>query len=254
MSSFFDVISNASDNLTTLPSVHSTSSFHARSILTSGTLMPTPCRTFKVEYLYLFYGRAAYRPDPETGAVRDAQFKPTAFIFDTESIIHKLKRLFPTDSGGFSRVNGPHSNHFYKDVQIRDLELPPDIVNAKRLIRVFYKTNQRYLDFKPLCHIKIPKWAFEAHSYHRMIIDSDNRNYDDRASTIEFVFDDSILLRNARYIIVPSEFHNSEFLREAKKRFGFAVGYYRSNPKQTPDQTFEMLRSKVDIYARRYGN
>jgi hypothetical protein len=125
MYSFLDTISRSSDKLATLPSVHSTASFHVRAIIAAGAVQPTLCPVFKSLYLYLFYDRSEYRVDPETRTVRDGQFKPAAFVFDTDKIAHHIERLFPTDSGGFNRSQGARHSHFYKEVEITDIELPP---------------------------------------------------------------------------------------------------------------------------------
>jgi hypothetical protein len=82
--------------------------------------------------VYTFYGRAEYRTDPFTGAIRDGQFKPCALVFDPDETYTKPAfRIFPTDSGGFEREGGPKKIYFNDHTAITDLELPSDITGVR---------------------------------------------------------------------------------------------------------------------------
>ncbi len=134
-----------------LPLVHVSVARYFDSIVREGCLRPRPCRNFREDILYLFYGGAFYRLNDRP--VRDASAQPVAFLFDP-SVLTAIERYYPLDTGAL--VEG------YFGKEWTDALLPADRWSVSGcgdynipccLVHYIFGSNRAYLagDLDPAC-------------------------------------------------------------------------------------------------------
>jgi hypothetical protein len=192
-----------------LPLIHITEWQYARPILQGKTIATRRCDYFskhlkREEHLaYCFYGRPAYRPRAQLPALKVAA-APIAFIFQLDMSRHTPCRIYPFDSGAFfEKMYAPHFETSWTSPDA--FLLGNDTVYARRLVKAFYGRNRSYVDSQASKIKPIDGAYFEADAYANLISDTSTGRFDNRASTIEFQFDQPITLNRANLasVIVP---------------------------------------------------
>jgi hypothetical protein len=140
--SFLDRVNEAKPDL--LPLIHTTQGFHFNKILASKRLLATDCDVFKGEKLcYMFVGRPAYKVKSQANP--EYWELPIAFVtrFDTAL---KFKRVFPFDSGAFSRGLLPRA---VSGFGMHRYDISGDHGLIQKFVGTFFGDNGRYLQVRP---------------------------------------------------------------------------------------------------------
>jgi hypothetical protein len=205
--SFNEFIMKYPGNNDYLPLCHTCESFNFRGIIFEKILNTTPCQKFQGEnLLYLFYGKPSYRVN-KTEPSKLNFFYPICIVIEPR-IQNQIKRIYPFDSGAF---DGFYKSHLHPKMKINDFILDPDINSISKIISLFYKTNDNYINCRPQ-KINVPPLEFEIQAYYSIINDISSSKADDRNSTIEVQYNTSLELTSdiVKLIIIPTLFFEDE--------------------------------------------
>ncbi|MCW3123184.1 MAG: hypothetical protein JWQ38_2676 [Flavipsychrobacter sp.] len=214
MARFQQVLKDVDDNLKVLPVLHSCDGYGFRAILESEFLKPDLCDFFNVEYLYAYYGIPSYRKSIKE-ATKNNAFYPVCFILDN-SKLPPMDKLHPFDTGAFFKIPEIKADFFHPKMEIADFELEAKINEASKIVKKFYTDNINYVENRPFAKVDdFMQTEFEARSYAALISSEANTKYDNRVSTIEFIYKNSILLNTGALIqvIMPHAFLDDVFIK-----------------------------------------
>jgi hypothetical protein len=140
-----------------------------------------------------------------------------AFIVEYEPSKHKLKRVFPFDSGGFK--SHMYGDVFHPDMLVEEFEVPEGLVGAHKCVKIFYGDNARYMSEEPLPDLKYAVTNFHVNSYYEFIKSATPSEVDDRRSALEFQFSEGIRFTDTKVaaVIVPDIFLDEDSLVQAIK-------------------------------------
>jgi len=199
-----------------LPLVHTTQAYHLEDILNSKELDPRLCEVFNEHLVYMYYGRPAYRENEAENS--RLQFNwPIVFVFDPIKMESNIKRVMPFDSGAFK--NGRYKKYFHSDSILKDFELGPSLESIKKILGRYYSDNTEYYFAQTKKNVEIPAQSFEAEGCHELArlpaIGADNDALDERSSTIEIQFENSIGLGDSLLaVIVPMAYMDDANIAE----------------------------------------
>lgn len=240
---FKDILTDVNSNLALLPILHTCSAKDLINILDEGKLSPAPCDVFEgKDYLYLYYGIPAYRLNFYKATGNPAAF-PVCFIIDYEKT-PDLNRLFPFDTGAFSRVPDFKDKYMDRDMQVEHFELHPYITEAPKLIEKFYTSNSNYVMRKKTVREEdIDVTNAEALSYFSIIQDITNGVLDNRISTMELLFNTEIELNNESliHIIAPDRFIENTKIQNALDKLGVTSKAGYSHVPGNPNEYFGLI-------------
>lgn len=106
-----------------LPLTHVTDGYSFRDIMGNEALVPSPCRIFGSDLVYLFYGRPAYRSAAELESNGIDAYWPVCFVMEPGAAA--AMRIYPFDSGAFH--HGRFSRLTHLKMIKEDFELDPDL-------------------------------------------------------------------------------------------------------------------------------
>jgi hypothetical protein len=194
-----------------LPATHISDGFGFRAILDCGELRPEPCSVFDNEpLLYLFYGRPSYRVNSQVLASAIDAYAPVCFVLRPASA-ERPRRVFPFDSGAFHAERFSEAMH--RKMMRDDFALEPGPSSPRKLISLFFGTNDRYMRNEPIEAVTVPGLAFEASSYHTLINSRHENVFDERISAIEIQLDEPLpLAGNVEAVVMPDRFAIPEVL------------------------------------------
>lgn len=143
-----------------LPAVHVTSVRAFREIVHNGALLPTPCKTFGENLLYLFYGGAFYRrPDRTT---RNAAELPVVLVFDPR-VLQSAVCYYPCDTGGLAsgRFGGDWERRLHPFRERLRVDGRHDPSVPCRIVHHLFGSNESYLrgQVDPSCTTKPEPFA-----------------------------------------------------------------------------------------------
>jgi hypothetical protein len=234
-----------------LPLVHSTDVFAIGNILEDGgKIMPQSCPVFEPERLtYLFYGRAAYRPNLAEEPTNLDHFLPVCLIFKISASI-VIKRIFPFDSGAFSRDF--YKAYLHKNMRLGDFLLEADEETPGRVVRRFFTDNTNYIVGQKAVSKAIDPGQFEAKSYEMLIGSQGANSLDSRGGGVEIQTDQPIdLLKDIEAVILPSSQARSEIGKRLADS-GIDVIPYRLLGRLRPNEfTGEIYDKCVDYLCRK---
>jgi hypothetical protein len=234
-----------------LPLMHSTDVFAIGNILDDGgKLVPQPCSVFEPERLtYLFYGRAAYRPNLTEQPTNLDHFLPVCLIFRVDASI-KIKRIFPFDSGAFSRDF--YKAYLHKNMQLGDFLLEADDTTPGRVVMRFFTDNTNYIIGQKAISDPIDPGQFEAKSYEMLIASQGANALDSRGGGVEIQTDQPIdLARDVEAAIIPSSQARSQIGKQLLDA-GIEVIPYRLLGRLRPNEfTGEVYDKCVDYLCRK---
>jgi len=245
MSRFERVLIEEIDGLNSLPLLHTCDAHAFRSILEELLLKPTLCDVFKIDLLYTYYGVPSYRVKLDKATTNPAHYM-ICFILNSEST-DSFAKVFPFDSGAFFKLNQLKDSFFHKNTTIEDFELSGSIKSAKRVIKTFYDTNDNYLSQTPSLTKGFSVLDFEAEGYNNLISSRGNTDFDDRASSIEVLFDKEIQLSkdSIKQIIIPKCFKDDEYaMNLIKEHLGIEEPLTYNTHRGNPNEFFGLLRSE----------
>jgi len=210
-----------------LPLCHTTTEGFFLNIYDSKTIKAEKqCPVYNEFLVYFFYGKPSYLVEKELENYTDDP--PITLIYNVNDLKnHKIKRIVPFDSGGFSRYKikrGYDLGNFTHD--------SPEIISLKGIIKLLYQNNECYL--KDQVDIKEPEilakkcWPIkEMEKLYKRVklgeIKSGKQVYSielQYAGEIEF---------SPKYLILPYTFFTSSFWSEEdfKKQFpDIIIDYY----------------------------
>lgn len=252
MSRFESILVDEIDELNNLPLLHTCDAYKFRSIVEELILKPTTCDVFNTELLYAYYGLPSYRIKNNKATNNPAHYM-TCFILNTEAS-DTFSKIYPFDSGAFFKLNEIKENFFHNDTKIDDFELSGSISSAKKVIKTFYKTNENYLKQTPLLTKELSYLDFEANGYKNLISFNGSSSFDDRASSIEVLFDKEIKLnkKSVKQIIIPKCFKDDEYaMKLIKEKFDIEIPLTYDTHKGNPSEFFGLLRNE---YFKFLGN
>jgi len=142
-----EILPNKAPVIKTLPVLHSCEAISLLNILESAELKTSHCDVFDKSHLYAFYGIPSYRKT-SLSPRGNPGYLPVCFIFDYDKI-PDLDKLYPCDTGAFAKLPAIKEKHFHLNTKLENLELESSIDDAKKLIDVFYDTNENYILHKP---------------------------------------------------------------------------------------------------------
>lgn len=234
-----------------LPLTHVSDGYVFRRVLESGRLDVEPCPVFDSEpLLYLFYGRPAYRVNSQILSSAIIAYAPVCFIL-RPSTAERPRRIFPFDSGAF------HADRFSEAMHRKmlrdDFALEPEQSSARKLIRVFFETQERYMRNDPVQDVDLPGLAFEASSYHTLITSRHENMFDERISAIEIQLDHPLpLAGNVEAVVMPDRFAIPEVLQAITGMGAVALPYdfiARLRPEAYTGGIYQLVRG----YYRQQG-
>ena len=216
MSRFSDVLKGSDGRLKVLPILHSCDGYGFRGILESGTIDITYCNVFEKDYVYAYYGIPSYRKSSED-ATKNKVWFPVCFILNYD-FLPSFSKMYPFDTGGFMTNDKMRGKYFHDKMGVSDFELGRDIIDAARVIQVFYGGNEKYIRNEPCVGADFfGDLDFEARGYASLISSESRGFYDNRASTIEIIYDDSIHLNKESLVqvVIPESFLDEDIVLES---------------------------------------
>ncbi|MBE1292339.1 MAG: hypothetical protein GJ677_07595 [Rhodobacteraceae bacterium] len=201
-------IAGASCIPSTLPLTHITTLHGFRAIAAGDALVPSKCRFFNEDLLYLFYGRPSYRAS-QTAASKLLWNAPVGFILAPEAI-GKIHRVLPFDSGAFK--SGRYGRVFAPESHWADFELDTELLSAQKYVAKFFESNEQYLVGRSEVSQDVGNFDFEIQGLEYLarlngLQDAfQPASVDERASAIEIQLKDSLpLATSILAIIVPED-------------------------------------------------
>jgi hypothetical protein len=200
-----------------LPLVHSTDAFAIGNIVEDGgKITPQPCSVFETERLtYLFYGRAAYRPNLNEEPTDLEHYFPVCLILKVDAPI-KIKRIFPFDSGAFRREF--YNAYLHKNMRLGDFLLEADPETHGRVVHLFFSDNTNYVIGRKSLSATIDPGQFEAKSYEALIGSQGANALDSRGGGIEVQTDETLdLATHVEAAIIPTSQARSRIGKQLQK-------------------------------------
>jgi len=245
MSNFQNALLTEIDDIITLPLLHTCDAHGLRKILQTMELVPQKCDVFDSKLLYTYYGIPSYRINYTNATVNPAYY-PVCLILESSSI-DEMYKVYPFDSGAFFKKESIKKNFFHHDTEIVDFELEANIKSAKKVIKTFYNSNENYINEKPNVSKKFNLFDFEAEGYKNLISNPQNSDVDNRASSIEIIFNTKISLTDntVKQIIMPNCFQDDEVIMKllhSNFNISCPIGYdlFRGIPREF----YALIRTK----------
>lgn len=234
-----------------LPFFHSTDAFAVGDIIDDkGEIKPQLCPVFEPEQItYLFYGRAAFRPNLNEESTELGHYLPVCIIFKPDISI-SIKRIFPFDSGAFTKDY--YKSYLHKKMKLGDFLLEPSEETPGQVVRRFYTDNTNYIMGQAHTSEPVDPSEFEAKSYEALIDAQGSNALDSRGGVVEVQTDDILdIARDVDAIIIPSSQARSEIGRHLRD-LGIEVIPYRPLGRMRPNEFTGTIYEKcVDYLCRK---
>lgn len=253
MSRFSDALMTDVSDLQFLPLLHSCKAIVFRDILESNRLKLQPCEILNEELIYTFYGVPSYRSKHKQYSQDLANFL-VAIILDTNKINDKIYRSFPFDSGAFCLKK--MENFFDEYNTLEDFDLKNNSYDgAKMVVKTFYDNNENYLKNIPVIKEFLPS-QFEANSYMNLISRRNTGDLDDRASSIEILYNNYIELtaETVHQIILPLKLADDPGIMSS-----ISSNYNISNPltydtfRNSPSECIGSIRTEYNKFIKSHS-
>lgn len=268
MSSLADFIKGRrKDNFHFLPLFHSCSGVLAQKILRGNELKATPCKVFKKDLLYMYYGKPAYPVSEKVvgGPNKTNSYKcPVCFIIDIDKV--KSFEAFPFDSGAFMNdLYNAFSIIPDEDELKREYALGADKDKINSYISTFFTDNTHYLDGEAAVHIsgsyinsesvgQIKKSEIEPSLVKliEMLNCLGDFDIDERSRTVEVISDTSINVLDAvEAVIMPNNLVDDKYVNQFfSKNKNIKCITYCFRPLTRPDRYYEAVFQKAMDYLQ----
>lgn len=207
-----DLVSKSARMAEELPLLHTSRYEFLASFIADQEIKPRRCEVFRENLIYLFYGRPAYRPSVGKFPDENLDVCPVCFVFKPGTVSKDTSRIFPCDSGAV------HNDLFLPYISRGDLthlELAPQIESARKLISLFFDSNDAYFHGRAKSSIGITPTGI-VKKYHDLLLKTGSGKYDDRRSAIEVQSRLPISLKDQLlYVLLPRELLNEQKIRTA---------------------------------------
>lgn len=245
---FRQLVTEALEAEPALPLVHGSDAFKFLNALEDGELKPRSCDVFTGEsLLYFFYGRPSYRANADAEPTSLAHYLPILFILKTD-LAGLIRRIFPFDSGAFSR--GFYSTHVHYDMTIGDFGLDVGSSTPGKLISAFFGDPVAYLRAEPNASLDVPPEQVEAISYRSIIAARDANSLDSRGAAIELQTASPVSLTNqVQAVILPAPFVDKGTTGAKLKALGIQPIPYMVHGRTRPS---EYVTTITDLCYRYY--
>jgi hypothetical protein len=213
MNAFNNFISKYTPALPLLPLAHNCTGQSFKSILSTNKLEAQPCTVYTGEDLvYFFYGRPAYRVEPNRKANSHYDCFPVAIVVQPD-VIATAKRVAPFDTGAFHK--SMFSDFIQTTMKCDDFLVTPTIDSAAKIISAFYGNNKAYLLDKKLS-VPASSSPGEAHCYYSMGANTDETEYDERRNSIEIQTDNAVNLvpGAVKLVVLPGSWLDDKVIAE----------------------------------------
>jgi hypothetical protein len=249
---FPDFIESASQAEPALPVTHATDAYLFQKIAESNMLSPADCPVFGQPLLYFFYGRPAYRVNSEEESSNLLFLAPVCLIFDG-SVISKANRIYPFDSGAFSRNFFKRFMHDGMGMNNFSLKVTRD--TPSKVVAAFFGTNKNYYDGKVLDIINTKDSCFEIEAYVDLIRYTARDSMDNRNSSIEIQIDKTISLSEPqlRAVVVPNALLDRKLFIDRVKMWGATPLPYRWVSRLKPSEYTSEIFSIVSDFLENEG-
>jgi hypothetical protein len=233
-----------------LPLVHSTDALAIGNMLSDGgKISPQSCPVFEPERLtYMFYGRAAYRPNLNEDPTDLQHYLPVCLIFrETASI--SIKRIYPFDSGAFQ--GDFYRSYLHRKMRLGDFLLEADEETPGRIVARFFSDNTNYIMGRQELSEPIDPGQFEAASYASLISSHGANALDSRSGGIEVQTDKEIdLAESVEAAILPSSLARSRVGQELRAA-GIEIIPYPNLGRMRPNEYTGSIYEKCVAYLCR---
>lgn len=245
---FRELVAGALEAKPTLPLVHGSDAYKFSNALADGELKPHACDTFNGEpLLYFFYGRPSYRANAEAEPTSLTHYMPILFILKTD-LASGARRIFPFDSGAFSR--GFYSTHLHQQMTIGDFGLDVGTSTPGKLISAFFGNPAAYLRAEPTASLDVPPEQMEAISYKSIIASRDANSLDSRGAAIELQTASPVSLTDhVQAVILPASFIDKGTTSTKLKALGIQPIPYMVHGRTRPS---EYVTTITDLCYRYY--
>lgn len=248
---FSALVRAAPESPVALPLTHVTDGYSFRDIMGRGALLPSPCRIFGGELIYLFYGRPAYRTTVERESNGSDAYWPVCFVMQPG--VAAATRIYPFDSGAFH--HGRFDEFMYHSMIKEDFELEADPTTPGRLLRLFWDDEKAYYNAEEVRPFPVGALDFEAKAYQELIRHRGRGPFDERNSAIEIQVSIPIELRNNTLaIILPHVFATADMIAKIESFGALALPFdvvRRHGPIEMVGQIYTVVR---DLLGGRYGS
>ena len=233
-----------------LPLVHITKAEYLDSIIHNSSLIPSKCKVFDEDLLYLFYGRPAYRVSAGALPSTEPAFCPVSFVLKPRSINSLLARIYPFDTG--AAKSGMFLPHI-KPECLASYKLSPFINTARRLVKHFFGSNSSYYSGFARQGLRFRARDKIASSYYNLISERGKRSYDDRRSAIELQVNKPIGLNESLItVILPVSYLQKPGVRKAIfSDWQIVPSHYRFENGTSPEEYTPIIRHILGDYLER---
>ncbi|THD33599.1 MAG: hypothetical protein DI588_00220 [Flavobacterium johnsoniae] len=150
------------------------------------------CEVFNEHYLYIFYGRAAFR-------LNKPDAYPICFVFKKPDL--DPVKVFPFDSGAFYHKR--MAEYFNIELTLDDFDFGGNNDYIYRIVKHFFEDNTGYYDEKTKS-ISVEEDIPAIKGYLNMIAAENNDRLDGRKSAIELIYDFPFdLNKGLELVIIP---------------------------------------------------
>lgn len=203
-----------------------------------------PCDVFKEFLLYFFYGRPAFK-------LNDLNAYPACFVFKSD--LENTVKIFPFDSGAY---HGQRMYKYFADTDIEDFNIQHR-ENVHKIVDYFYPQKAMgYYDILPGNMIADPV-NYSVTGYHEMIVDKTDGSMDERRSSIELIFNESIGLENLILAVIPSNngydfggpfWESNDVKKELIEQIGCEVIQYNyvASPSKNYKEIYKIVRNHIE--------
>ena len=203
----------AKAKLAELPLTHLTDWATFLAIVQDGKLLSKkPCRVYGGLLVYTFYGRPAYRFNPDGISHHLESYSPVCLLLKSD-LASKSQRVLPFDSGAFTKYKAAMHSSLDKE----HFELPQSAASAVHLLERLWGSNLSYYKSTQVQGIGISATSIALAHYYNLISNTLSQKFDERCSTIEVQLASPVSLKdNVLAIVVPSGVASNEVAKIAR--------------------------------------
>ncbi len=182
--------------------IHTTTAATFRQICAAGKLDPHLCPVMRHELIYLFYGRAAFRPGPIEPTNMDRDSRPVCLLFDADRLPAPFA-IYPCDTGAHQR--GLYSPQL-DGIKFPELECASISLAPQKIVARYFGENDEYFYGAAIEALVPPPISPVAQAFHSLLTFSGPRKHDDRCLTVEVLQHEEIPLFGALDALLLPDF------------------------------------------------
>jgi hypothetical protein len=234
-----------------LPLTHMTDVYGFRQMLDDGGIIkPQHCPIFEKRLSYFFYGRPAYRVNPDIDSNALLHYAPVCLLLEAPAVA-PIAGLYPFDTGAFAA--GRLAASFHRGMIKEDFALGSNLDAARLLIEMYFGTDDAYYTGDPRMDLTLSSFALEGRAYHELLKSGGAAPFDDRASTVELQVEAEIPFGSSLIAaVIPEPIADEPAVIDAlKARDAVAMPYDVIRRMKSTDYAAEIYRHVRDFYRSR---